>query len=251
MLELKVNDFSQLLDAMLKISDNFGGSKPWWRGQCALRDDWKLVPSVYRPNVNTSEQNLTFRFKHMAKVRHLHCPVDSDYPGWLFLMQHYRLLTRLLDWSESPLVATFNAIEDTSHDLEDGALLGLWPAQLNRLQGEQGKIFAADHSGVHELFRGAYDSATAPSEKVVAVATNQMDLRHLVQQSQFTIHATKTPLEELPIVDKCLARIRIPAVVKQKIREIVDLLGISRATLYPDLENLASYLRTSRFAPLQ
>jgi hypothetical protein len=57
-------------------------------------------------------------------------PDPDDYFGWLFLAQHYGLPTRLLDWSESPLVALYFAVTE-GHEDHDGCVWALWPGGLN------------------------------------------------------------------------------------------------------------------------
>ena len=46
------------------------------------------------------------------------------------LMQHHRVPTRLLDWSESPLAGLFFAVEEEPG--ADGALWCLLPTELNK-----------------------------------------------------------------------------------------------------------------------
>ncbi len=54
---------------------------------------------------------------------------------WISLAQHYRVPTRLLDWSENPLVALYFAVEvdeDSNGAQVDGRVWALNPLQLNQ-----------------------------------------------------------------------------------------------------------------------
>jgi hypothetical protein len=60
---------------------------------------------------------------------------------WYFLMQHCGAPTRLLDWTESALIALFFAVRGKlGADENDAAVWILEPWKLN--------LFAADHDGV-------------------------------------------------------------------------------------------------------
>ena len=74
----------------------------WFRGHANAA--WTLVPSLYRPPYKLEhEPTLMTRFKQNA------LPLLNFRPGtsweWMFLMRHHGCPTRLLDWTESPLVA--------------------------------------------------------------------------------------------------------------------------------------------------
>ena len=57
-------------------------------------------------------------------------PDEHDLLGWLSLMQHYGAPTRLLDWSQSPFVATYFAYEQLSG--VDAAIYALDPYYCRR-----------------------------------------------------------------------------------------------------------------------
>jgi len=131
-IEHVATDIAEFTHAIVAITRAFGNSRPWWRGQADAR--WSLVPSLYRKGFASKEGNINSRFRMMAKVRHANCPTSDDAFPWLFLMQHYRLPTRLLDWSESPLVAVYFATEAEAGDDTDAALWALSPTGLNLQQ---------------------------------------------------------------------------------------------------------------------
>lgn len=87
----------------------------WFRGQS--KSSWRLEPSLARsPTWLSKEAALIKRFRQNATAMIQARPADDW--EWLFLMQHHGLPTRLLDWSENPLVALYFA---TGEHREDGA----------------------------------------------------------------------------------------------------------------------------------
>lgn len=247
MTEYAATNIAELTTAIVEITRGFGDSNPWWRGHGCV--SWHLVPGLYRRGLANVEHNLNGRFRLMAGARYDKCPGLDDWFGWLFLMQHYRLPTRLLDWSESPLVALFFALEESStNDDGDSAIWAIAPTKLNLQQLGREAILAPDNSDLRRLSIDAFVRNTQnPDSRILAVLTKQSDLRHLVQQSVFTVHGCNVPIDELTEETPFLDRIRIPAASKGGFRQILALYGISRASLFPDLENLAQELASLKF----
>ena len=119
------------LSELVKHLDTYksAGTISWFRGQANL--DWKLVPSLARTaKSSAAEAALIKRFKQNA-LTHLPDRPLTEWE-WMFQMQHHKLPTRLLDWSESPLVALFFALGDAKHKNKDGAVWCIDPIALNK-----------------------------------------------------------------------------------------------------------------------
>lgn len=236
----KITDLNSLVEAHLHLVEVRQKREQWWRGQSL---PWKLVPKIFRGNLAPHEHNLTLRFTSKAKPRHTSTPNFDDITAWLFLMQHYGLPTRLLDWSASPLVALFFAVREEKDHSEPGVIWALDPAALNR---NQHNLNAALGSRYPLVTEAAGDALRVPVDKkntkVLSVLPEQTDIRHLVQSTSFTLHGLPTPLEELPDSDTFLTKFEIPATAKQFFHHILADFQISESNLFPDLENLAKEL---------
>lgn len=244
--EYIVRNIAELTDALVSITRKFGGVNPWWRGHKNIA--WSLVPNLYRRGLGDKERNINGRFRMMAKARYDNCPLNDDAFPWLFLMQHYGLPTRLLDWSESPLVALHFALEARNSEASDAVLWALSPSGLNFHQTGKRTICLYGSQEVRALsFEAFIPNNENPDSRILSVVTEQADIRQMVQQSVFTIHGCATPLEDLPQADTYLSRMRIPKENKPAFHQILKLFGFSRATLFPDLENLAQELSALEF----
>lgn len=209
----------------------------WWRGQPAGNN---LLPRVYRDRATHRMEWLrTCEFVQKAETRHWRVPSQDDYPRWLFLMQHYGLPTRLLDWSESPLVACYFALQEED---TDGCLWALSPGYLNTCY--QGEPDPVPPSSIKVYFQAPFLREPLELPYIIAIQTTEIDLRMTQQQSVFTIHGTATALDDLRETERkgFLRSWLIPAKSKPALRKELSWLGIRKATLFPDLDNLAKDL---------
>src|SRR5215813_4009414 len=112
-----INSVGELID-LLRV-DLAGYLGPvWFRGQG--RSAWYLEPKLLRSSAGLSETHFINRFKQNASFLLDKAPLTEF--DWMFLMQHYGMHTRLLDWSESPLVGLYFAVEEEIHYVEEGTL---------------------------------------------------------------------------------------------------------------------------------
>jgi hypothetical protein len=266
-----IESISDLEKYAKSVNDELG-EQLWWRGH--RNQGWGLKPSIWR------KEHAEYADQEVAYLNHFQgraiCQQESHRTPetnieWLFLAQHYGLPTRLLDWTESPLVALYFAViaddTDKEADGKDACLWALAPTKLNyefskrpdseeRLNG-----FASIElnvvKGIASLaFGDKSDSCSnsangKPSDNqlpsVLALQPWESNDRIIAQSGRFTLHRSENALETLAFQRPYLKKIIIPQKAKEILRGCLEVFGIRRWNIFPDLENLAKGLSNSRF----
>ncbi len=210
----------------------------WFRGQADA--SWPLVPRLLQSKLPPEqEKNMLARFRLRAMAMLSEHPPDNDPARWLFLMQHHGLPTRLLDWSESALVALFFAI--ATEPETDGRLFILVPMALNESQIGQRVLIAPTMSPCSDILWASFKASQHPGN-IVAVAPYVSHDRLARQRGGFTVHGITTDLQQ--VAPKGVLRsIQIPAAGKRDLKKQLAHLGVTRTSLFHDLDGLASELR--------
>jgi hypothetical protein len=250
----EITDLNSLMSSILLAYDSFSG-QVWWRGQ---RDCcWELKPYLFRMPYDFDVRSGILRFQKRAISRYSYVPAKYDDPDWLFLMQHYRFPTRLLDWTESPLIAAYFASEiyecHQSHPKEiddsDGVLFALSPYLLNMYQIKKSDILMPEDLESIEASKPDFYPSCKECKYVIAIRPSEVDIRLMVQISVFTLNGYNISLENLPNSDEFILKFKISKENKREIREGLKKLGIYLSTIFPDLEHLSEEIRELKFKP--
>jgi hypothetical protein len=239
----QITSISDMIKELKKVVDPETGPT-WFRGH--VDASWKLEPHYDRLKKPMHEPELLNRFRQNANLLLSHAPLQPFEFGWMFLMQHYGVPTRLLDWTESPLVALYFAITDkwAKHKNKNGALWVLSPLKLNGYSTRAKNYipsfddeWLANYS-VEQYSKGK-DNGILP---IAAIATRN-NPRIQAQLGVFTIsHLKKVPIEEIEDGSHCV-RFVIPRSAKPKILEELQILGISQFQIFPELSSIGDNLR--------
>ncbi|MDQ9091260.1 FRG domain-containing protein [Pseudoalteromonas haloplanktis] len=244
---LKIESIEDLLKHL--SDNNKDGRQIWFRGQA--QSDWKLLPFYMRKDNMPSESTLLKKFKQSAAMLiNTNAIPNSDF-DWLFLMQHYGVPTRLLDWSESPLVALYFAVENFKHhEDQDAALWFLFPTDLNRNAGIKHRKEEDYIPAFEDIELETYSIASLknnPNTELLPVATiaTRNNARIQAQHGVFTIHH----LEDIPIEDignhEHAIKIIIPSDSKENIKKQLELLGYTKFQLFPELASIGDIIKES------
>lgn len=251
MKELVVNSFDKFLQIIKEITCKWNlptGISPWFRGQNNSNDH--LKPGIFRQAIKEQDISNTFIMRAGIYLRDLK-PTSSA--QWLSYMQHVGIPTRLLDWTESPLVALFFAVNSLNKYNNTNMDAGVWilhPLELNKLSNIA--LFPASNtSPVCYSYQQAFEDRTVKGirEYPISVYSTYIHSRMPAQRSFFTIHGLNRESFELQlertsmITNNFFVKLIIPKNLKSEFNKELKLLGIRYNTLFPDIEGLVYELK--------
>ena len=236
-----VEDFLAFLQASVPPTSDY-----WFRGHQS--DGWDLSASVFRtPTREANERILLKRFIQEAR-RHLP-DVPTDQWDWVFLAQHHQVPTRLLDWSENPLVALFFAAQDhldiptDPQSARDGRVWMLQPTVMNSAHGFPFTGRDIPLFGQDDEFDGyrPWNTTGGHLQPLAGLAARNFN-RIAAQWGTFTVCNAGAPLDLLPNHETFLQGVTVPIAAKSTVREQLSRLGYEDRTIYLDLFRLGQRL---------
>ncbi|MBI1227925.1 MAG: FRG domain-containing protein [Bacteroidetes bacterium] len=225
--------------------------KSWaFRGQSDARWPVQSTLSRYFKSFNVhpeawpqQESRILRIFKRKAHLFLSRVPNEADSFQWLALMQHHGTPTRLIDFTWSPYVAAFFALERAT---EDAAIWAVFPPGLSNVKIRT--IRASQKVEADELgpwVPGNYEQFFLPNENdlVVIGEPHYMNQRLVAQSGTFIMPGKlEFPIEQI-VSNKVIVKFVLSTsnFRRQAMAELYNM-NINNSTLFPGLDGLAKSL---------
>lgn len=223
----------------------------WFRGHAQAH--WGLTPKLYRDEYKDSDENeIRQEFQIRAQQLLQGGRLPSDKWEWYFVMQHYGAPTRLLDWTDNALVALYFALHDPtfgSYEPDTDAavwVLNSWwlNRQLNR--GIEGPMLSDWEDAEPYLpdLEAAFAGRAIRVRRPAAIDPPHVDRRLAAQGSHFVIFGAGRDLMRMKAAQSSrvrtrqISKITIDRRSTPKLRADLELCGVTRPLLFPDLQAL-------------
>ena len=217
-------------------------SSPWYGGHGDA--SWPLVPSVRRPTwVGFQEEacRTDFMLRANPYLSDAASGASDDWE-WYFVMQHHGIPTRLLDWTENPLVALYFALRDTV----EGKSPAVWilnPLCLNRDVARLGESVLLTSDPRLRGYLGPALGDVRERTPPVAIQPPHKSRRLTAQKGTFTLHGSDgRSIADYNELRGHLVRIDIDAKKKRDIKEELAAAGVTETTVFPELAGLCREL---------
>lgn len=238
--------------------------------------EYKLIPGIFRwhknnesiwqANFSQAEHNILHDFILEACKYVKDVPVE-DIKAWLEIAQHFAVPTRLLDFTENPLIALYFACSGSAN--KDGSVWVLNEPVYNQyfyninaivdpLQSYNTIVKILNDEVVNQNYQQHTDPNIYCQAPWIYKPYYRQE-RMISQESVFMLWAAKRGELTDMIPDDCymnidesvtnvqsgiLCHIIIPSQDKEKLLKQLDMCGINEKFIYPGIEGIGHYIRT-------
>lgn len=253
--------YEETIDSWAEFEDKIAQYilSPAWSGKFAFRGQsnsgWPLRSSLLRLmtdefpklGLKSLERQATEHFA--ARAANYSFAPDRDHKDWLAwwpLMRHHGAPTRLLDWTRSPYVAAYFAVENLKAD-EDGAVYLVHIEEVNKATIEATGTTLPDSQFIEET----WDDYKNPPHFIKFITPYPMTARMTAQQGMYSI--CKSPLMDhdeaisnmLPEKrrDEYFKRVIIPGRRKHGFAQHLQYMNITAGSLFPGTDGLGREIK--------
>ena len=251
-----VSTMAQYLAQLEEIGDQWG--RVWYRG--VRNAEFKPVPGLIWRKLTDEDVEASLVHHFLVHYKAVSGSLTCEQWELYALMQHHGLPTRLLDWTRSPLMAMYFALEKYSSSKNEAGVWVMDPRQLNQLSVGEDEVYCPSELRSKALslgkektlnldayLPGALDPSDADEypKHPLAIETPLSSPRIRAQQGCFTIHGSShTPLDELFLGGKFktphFRLIKIPDLdARDRLVKSLYGMGITEDVVYQDLDSLS------------
>lgn len=255
----------QTLKEYITLVESLRGrhSGPLWYRGCG-KVNHELRPSLYRHKKSkTIEDFMSMEKMLLARFQQRSIPFHSRSLAntweWIFLMQHYGVPTRLLDWSESPLMALFFAVTLARHSLNsrgcpvfstDASIWVMDPEQWNKravdLKSFTGSVLTTDdpNAGAYKPIGDINTMKSLP----IAIYGAHNSQRIVAQRGVFVCFGKDTRSMEVMYEQEgfaagCLMKLTVEKGRLPHMYEALKRHGLTDSVAFPDLDGLSREIK--------
>jgi hypothetical protein len=259
----------EILNEWEPTHEKGGHDDIWFRGQPEAQ--LPLLPGLYRNSMvrlHYDEPDLFNRF--MARGTPLAPSLVRTDWDWYFLSQHHGIPTRLLDWTENVIAAVYFAVEpyikvedrreyDVSrktasavsvYDEQSPVIWMLDPGTLNQFACGESAYYVISPRGdlTQQYLPSQIGSASPANRHPLAIVPSYTNHRIAAQQGVFTVHGhDRRSIDSLARTQDegiiRIAQIRLDRANIPLLWEQLELSGMNRMALFPDLDAVAQYTK--------
>ena len=196
--------------------------------------------NVHKKYWPQQEQRILRIFRRKAHLLLDHIPDENDSLQWLALMQHHGAPTRLLDFTWSPYVAAFFALERAT---KDAAIWALFPPGASNVKVRTIRASQKIEEGeIGPCVRGNYEKYFLYNEQAIVLIgePDRMNQRLIAQSGTFAVPGLlDKPVEEIFPSNMMRKFVLATSQMRRQAMQELYNMNIKQDTLFPGLDGLA------------